>query len=368
MSIETELCQQAEVFDISDRELTKIISGIPKELLEESHNLGFIMFTPDALIQDAATEILRKYGLFVLQYRLISMAEKDAEKVYENELFHGIIYAWWIKRKIFTLGSTFVALVTWDATLHNEASLSKYLHKIKGASDPMLCNPDTIRYDYRVSSKAFGFMHSSDDELSVIKEAQAFFTKKDLSMALEQIKDGREKGKLSCCDEKELAACTSKLKKEIITLSYYQVLYNVKKLLLLKWTSFHKENQAVGAAAGELFGLYESALEITDQRLAFRAERDQINELLLLELNILKPFLKPEYTLKELAFKWIDFSEVRTKLKLTRILKLMVQLTDFKQFNLLETEFLLEELKQLEIHMDEFDQLLLGASLFFYKS
>lgn len=368
MTIETELHQRAKDLDIGYIELNKIIGGIPKELLEESHNLGFIMFTPDALIQDAATKILCKYGLYVLQYRLISISEKDAEKVYENELFRGVIYAWWIKRKIFTLGSTFVALVTWDAELHEEFSLSEYLHKIKGDSDPLLCNPNTIRYDYCVSSKAFGFMHSSDDELSVLKEAQTFFTKRDLIIALKKIKDGREKGQYFFCDDKELVTCTSKLKKKVVTLSYYQVLYNVKKLLLLKLIYFHKDNQEVMMIANELFNLYETALVITENCTTFHTEREQINKLLLLESKILNPFLKSEYILKELEFKGTNISEIREKLKMNLILKLIVQLTDFKHFCLLETEPLLEELKQLDIYMDEFDELLLGASLFFYKN
>lgn len=225
-----EILAVANNYSNSDTILKILTTHIPKDLICYLKYLDFIMFSPDAILQNAHKEVIEKNGLHVLEYKFIVLNDKCVEKVYEKELVSGKINSWWIKRKIFSKGITFVAIIGREIP-SGYKYLCDYILEVKGKSDPLEYEYGSVRYEYRVSSKAFGFMHSSDDIYSIVNEALVFFDMNQICNSLERIKMLIEKPYKLLYDSKALDI---NLKKQNIELSYYRVLYKIKKIIINK--------------------------------------------------------------------------------------------------------------------------------------
>lgn len=339
--IPIELLRQAHEYGMTENEILDICGSFSYETLVDSKNICFVMFLQDAISQNAILDILEKYNLKILLYRIISISEEDAEGVYESDLVSRRLYAWWIKRKIFNLGNTFVALVTCSDIPKEYKDIYDYLLCIKGASDPALSKKGTVRYEYRVSSKAFGFMHSSDDNISSLREALVFFSYDEIEKAV--------KNCLSDLYSYTPQKYDFRLKPENMQLNFYFLLYKIKNILLSNYAHLLSPELDM-----YLSRIYKGALCIIQRNLPFNEERKEISPLLMMEYTALDSFIN-EKLVRQLFWNRYDLT----------IICLFLKLSDERNFSKI-TDFLIDQLEYIGVNLDDSEKLLLRASLLFY--
>ena len=159
------------------------------EYAEYFNNIDFIMFTPDSIVMNEFANVVKKYNIKILNYKCININEYEAEKIYSNELCTGKIDSWWIKKKIFSMGLTCVALITLDIKKHNMLA-SDIILALKGDSDSLISSHNSIRGQYRVANKTYGFMHSSDSPKQALFESNTFFSINEIKNSFHKLKIG----------------------------------------------------------------------------------------------------------------------------------------------------------------------------------
>lgn len=342
-----ELFLQAQKYKIKKSDAKQFIDIFSEKSLEYIDKLGFIMFTPDAFENDYVNQVLSYLNVEVLNYKLLCINERDAEKVYENELYLGKIDAWWIKKEIFSKGYSLVLLVK-NSKADLKKSMCEYLLSKKGKSDPSLCEEASIRGRYRVTSKAFGFMHSSDDEFSVIKEASYFFSIMEIQKAINDCKNS---------DEHNIQEIFVPLKKQYNRINFYEILFGVKKLI---WNNFYKEG--IISENDNIKSIYENVSKIIDMNYPFTMEKRKITPFLWKEIDFINS-KKKEIKNKILKNDFTCFHS----LQLIASFRLLYSLADEQNFVKINLESIENDLLICNIRLDKWEYLILRASLFFYK-
>ncbi|GAB6991976.1 nucleoside-diphosphate kinase [Paenibacillus pini] len=324
--------------------------------IDESKHISFIMFTPDALLQNAHLTIINDLNLSILLFKFVNISRTKAEQVYQKELITNNITSWWIKDKIFTKGLCCVLLVKGNFPAEYN-SLCEYLLTRKGKSDPLLRDAGTIRDMYRVSNKSFGFMHSSDDINNAIYEASVFFTMDEIKKAL-----------FSKNSEHHLEVYSNCLKEESIFLSYYHVIYRIKEILLKEFKHTFPEFYTEHTTLFHLIlDIYSEAKDITKRKLSFYEERILISRLLSKEREILEKVLLDKLVHDDLIIMMNDLSSCITHMRKDALILLLDLLSNEKKYSELDFDLLKKLLNRIPIYLDPWDELLLESSLFFYE-
>ena len=317
-------------------------------------NIGFMMLGPDATWDTTVLDIFKTYGIQILLCKIVTITDITAEKVYQKELLAGKISSWWIKNKFFSLGPCFVALVG-GSVPHNFSSFCDYLLSIKGASDPNIRAAGTIRDQYEVPNKAFGFMHSSDDIESAMYEASLFFENYEIERSIIEYPSSIHKFDASVKMAKYI-----NIKRMEMNRSYVSAFYNLKTVLLQKLKA---ENilPITGSQYNAIFQLYQEAYNITKTGYSYTEEKSRIIELLTKEQEILELCLK---TIKIPPDSIV--SSVCNDVVLLQLVIVYYALSCHRNFNRLDGCHLIHCITANGIYLDDWDKLLLESSLFFF--
>lgn len=314
------------------------------EYAEYFNNIDFIMFTPDSIVMNEFANVVKKYNIKILNYKCININEYEAEKIYSNELCTGKIDSWWIKKKIFSMGLTCVALITLDIKKHNMLA-SDIILALKGDSDSLISSHNSIRGQYRVANKTYGFMHSSDSPKQALFESNTLFSINEIKNSFHKLKIGEN------VNESFFNDFILNFNYKYDLYNYYELLFDLKNKVL---DIFIKKNH-ISEMQIDIYDkiklLYSNAKKVCHEKNSFKEERIQIQKYIFKENELLTDFFKLSQT---------DYTEDLSYW-------LILTLSNQKKYNKVDFDKIKIVLKILKIHMNEWELLLLQSSMHFYK-
>lgn len=314
------------------------------EYAEYFDNIDFIMFTPDSVVMSEFTNIVKKYNIKILNYKCINVNELEAERIYSKELSTGKIDSWWIKKKIFCMGLTCVALITIDINSNN-MSVSDLILTLKGNSDPLISSHNSIRGQYKVANKTYGFMHSSDSPKEALFESNTFFSINEIKNSFHRLKTGEYMNDSFFND----FILNFNYKNDLY--NYYELLFDLKSKVL---DAFIKKNH-ISKKQTNIYNkiklLYSNAKKICNKRISFKEERIHLQKYIFKENELLTDF----FTLSQ-----IDYTEDLSYW-------LIITLSNQEKYDKVDFDKIKIVLKILKIHINDWQLLLLQSSMYFYK-
>ncbi|WP_211769136.1 nucleoside-diphosphate kinase [Kutzneria sp. CA-103260] len=205
-----------------------VVGRLPDTCLELLPRTALVVVPPDGLMQGVHRRLLDEHGEHVVAFRFRVLSQRLAERLYLDGLVTRApgrhIRSWWIKSKLFDLGEALVLLMRHPTDPGFQATVTA----LKGASDPMLAKPGTYREHYRTPNKTFGLLHSSDDLLSMLYEANVLFEPEGLTQLLTK----------PCWDPAHRALVSGyEGGVSVRRIESYRVLYRLKRRLLAEPTA-----------------------------------------------------------------------------------------------------------------------------------
>jgi nucleoside diphosphate kinase len=322
------------------------------------NEIGFIMFGPDALATAAIQQICKALRVTPLLAAIVQPHPAQIEQLYARELLKGLISAWWIKGRIFNCGPSVPMLVR--GTVKSGDTLCGKLLRLKGNSDPLITGTGTIRGRYRVSSKAFGFMHSADDPFGAVRESMIFWPPDVVAKTLAQRPPARMRS----------ARCVVKIA---------DALFQHKTQLSFSWL--------IRDLKIYLCDRVRSNPDLADNKL-----RDCLTRIAKLnrprrgETRATRPALTEWSTLRLLSLKEVPLLRaIRWSLSgghrlsqgfgnqcqqsgdIAGALRLLCQLSDVDRFNRVDGDSLVSQIVRLGFPLNDLQKLLLIASFYFYN-
>lgn len=145
-------------------------------------NIGMIVLQGDCLLQNKQESILKyleSHGIVFLDYEIKQYySEAEKEEFYVANL-NSQRNTWWFAKETFSLNDTIAFLVT-----HKTEEIYSYLKSLKGNSNPLTSENDTIRRKYEGLCLCFNLLHTSDSFDDVIREGKLYFSEKRINHAL----------------------------------------------------------------------------------------------------------------------------------------------------------------------------------------
>jgi nucleoside diphosphate kinase len=140
-----------------------------------SNNLAFLLITPDAVVRHLASPILKRVRLArlrVLAHRVLATAPADLRQFhYRHPSVAADQTLYDLASRLFGSGPLVAVLLT---TSDGAGDASGMLAQVKGAGNPNVAEPGTLRRDFRAINTILNLVHSSDDTANALAESQLF--------------------------------------------------------------------------------------------------------------------------------------------------------------------------------------------------
>lgn len=266
--IRTVLHHQSKFYPALAQYYATVYPRIPPDVLKILPFLGLIIVPPDGVMLQVHKEILTRYESEIVFVDLWRQGMIEAERLYHDGLNSEDpkrrIGSWWIKNKVFAAGGDAVTIVLRSADM----GLLDRLLLDKGASDPALAAPGSMRFRYATPSKTFGVVHCSDDWFSLLFElwvALGFDRLTSLPMATPPT----HKIRLLASHTPTFAAPR---------IPYYRALFALKRRIIFRLLSGSPQITAVELE--QLSALYAAAEAVVERQHPFKEERELISRVL----------------------------------------------------------------------------------------
>jgi len=323
----------------------KVARTLPERTLCKIPYMAFVVIMPDGLMQGVHQPFLEEYGKYVVAYRIRTLNQEDAERLYfdglvtDNSCRH--IKSWWIKNKLFELGES-IGLLLYNP---DEYNFHKLLTERKGASDPLIVRKGAMRYNYRTPNKTFGLLHSSDDLLSMLYEIDTYFEPDDLNDFL-NFQDALISEKVSHLKEYFTYFHTARIE-------YYRVLYRVKSRIILGILSDARMHSGIVKYCLQLLERYAEALRVVQLNPGYVQERSAISEVLAQEEQVMASMKRQ--------------TEQLNNYRLSTLVLCLATLTLEAKFREADYKMLEAVLESQGVILTQFEKTVLESTLFFYK-
>lgn len=343
--VATELQRLSLQYPVLQDFYARAVAGLSTRALEIVPYAGLVVVTPDGLAQGVHRSVLERYGGAVRRYSLCNLPPARAELLYLDGLTATVpnrrIDSWWIKRATFDFGDCLGLLLVDDRI----PGFHRTLTAEKGASDPLLAAPETLRSRFRVPNKTFGLLHTSDDMLAVLYEASIFFECDDIEHLL------TSRDELIACKVPALE-CLG-VANSSLRINYFRVLYDLKTRLLLRFLADPQSPRAIADHCLILARLYGDARVAAERSLAFREERAAVSRILDEEERVLGALRA--------------CSGDSSSPALARLLVYLLPLTRESHFHEVDFRSLWMALQADGIVLAERERVILESALFFYR-
>lgn len=141
-------------------------------------NVGLIVFQGDCLLQGKVTPILKRLieeQFVILDFEIKQLfSEAEKEEFYLSNLNNGS-NTWWFAKETFSLNDTIAILVT------HKTNVYKLLSSIKGSSNPLYSNNNSIRKQFKALCLSYNLIHTSDSYEDMLREGKLYFSYNRLS-------------------------------------------------------------------------------------------------------------------------------------------------------------------------------------------
>ena len=146
------------------------------------NKLGFCMITPDAFIRKKEDELLKfliDKGFSFLDFKFNYVNEQIIEEIYKYTYLEKIEEHkkthWWLTKKPYNENTALGLVVYLPNIPKGFASVSEYIKSFKGPSDFTNRQEGSVRKIFDSFSKTLALFHSSDNTISMEREANLFF-------------------------------------------------------------------------------------------------------------------------------------------------------------------------------------------------